>query len=275
MAQRRARERARRGLATMPVADRDIRRLKTRARRHKVPLLRSVRAAGPDARRVLCARAASRSPPGSGLFTREGYLQVFKAKGENLAKELSKEETWVLGRCRRARAASGRGEGLGRRARALRAGLREAVDGAACRYPPRAFERPCGDPRAGEGPFGARLVAAEAPARRGGEGAHARGPADAAKDQGKKELEKKFKDRYGGLLEGQIGAKLPVARPEEAVEVRFAPLRNLVAQRGPAGPAPIDAVMQSMREFYTQLRAARNRCAAARSARRSPLRAPR
>ena len=40
------------------------------------------------------------------------------------------------------------------------------------------------------------------------------------------------------------------------MENRFAPLRNLVAQQGQAGAAPIDAVMQSMSEFYTQLRAA-------------------
>jgi type VI secretion system protein ImpL len=32
-----------------------------------------------------------------GLFTRDGYLKLFRAKAEKLATELSKEESWVLG----------------------------------------------------------------------------------------------------------------------------------------------------------------------------------
>ena len=64
-------------------------------------------------------------------------------------------------------------------------------------------------------------------------------------------------NRYGNLFaQAGAGAKLSQPRPEDAVDVRFAPLRNLVAQQGQAGAAPIDGVMQSMSEFYTQLRAA-------------------
>jgi type VI secretion system protein ImpL len=64
-------------------------------------------------------------------------------------------------------------------------------------------------------------------------------------------------NRYGSLFAGAgAGAKLSQSRPEDAVDVRFAPLRTLVAQQGQAGAAPIDGVMQSMSEYYTQLRAA-------------------
>jgi type VI secretion system protein ImpL len=62
--------------------------------------------------------------------------------------------------------------------------------------------------------------------------------------------------RYGRLFAGAAQPAAKAVRPEDAVEARFAPLRNLAGAQGAAGGAPIDSVLQSMSEFYTQLRAA-------------------
>src|SRR5262249_23040114 len=81
---------------------------------------------------------------------------------------------------------------------------------------------------------------------------------DAAKQKAGKEAEEALKsNRYGNLFaQAGGGAKLSQARPEDAVDPRFAPLRNLVRQQGQAAAVPIDGVMQPLREYSTQLRAA-------------------
>jgi type VI secretion system protein ImpL len=249
---------ARRGLAAMPVADRVYARLKNELSADTgLAPFRISEAAGPNAAGVLTRASGQPLTAGiEGLFTREGYLKVFKAKGEGRARELSKEETWVLGDAdRRAQQVDPAKVWLDVRERyaqdyekqwtallsdvrvARSTGLAQTIEQVRILS-------------ADSSPLKRLLVAAAKELTLAD-------VVDAAQDQAKKEAEKKLKQSpYGSLFGGTIGAKLPVARPEEAVESKFAALRNLVAQQGPAGPAPIDAVMQSMSEFHAQLKAA-------------------
>ena len=90
---------ARRGLASMPVADRVYARLRNELSADaSVPPFRVSEAAGPNAAQVLTRASGQPLTAGiEGLFTRDGYLKLFRAKAEKLATELSKEESWVLG----------------------------------------------------------------------------------------------------------------------------------------------------------------------------------
>ncbi|MFL6571277.1 MAG: type VI secretion system membrane subunit TssM [Burkholderiales bacterium] len=247
---------ARRGLASMPVADRVYARLKNElAADASVPPFRVSEAAGPNAAQVLTRASGQPLTAGiEGLFTRDGYLKLFRAKAEKLAAELSKEESWVLGdsgaraqkvdpakvfadvRERYAQDYEKQWSGLLADVRVARSsGLAQTIEQAKILSAP-------------DSPL-KRLVAAAA------KELSLATTEDAAKQKAGKEAEEAVKsNRYGSLF--SQGAKLAAPRPEDAVDLRFAPLRNLVAQQGPAGPAPIDGVMQSMSEFYTQLRAA-------------------
>ena len=247
---------ARRGLASMPVADRVYARLKNElAADASVLPFRVSEAAGPNAAQVLTRASGQPLTAGiEGLFTRDGYLKLFRAKAEKLAAELSKEESWVLGdsgaraqkvdpakvfadvRERYAQDYEKQWSALLSDVRVARSsGLAQTIEQAKILSAP-------------DSPL-KRLVVAAA------KELSLATTEDAAKQKVGKEAEEAVKsNRYGSLF--TQGAKVSAPRPEDAVDVRFAPLRNLVAQQGPAGPAPIDAVMQSMSEFYTQLRAA-------------------
>ncbi len=250
---------ARRRLAAMPLADRVYARLKSELSADaSVPAFRLSEAAGPDAAQVFTRASGQPLTAGiEGLFTREGYLKLFREKGERRAAELSKEESWVLGDAD----AGARGIDPGKVAFDVRSrylqdyekqwlalfsdirlipstGLAQTIEQAKVLSAP-------------DSPL-KRLVAAAA-----NELSFAN-----LQDAAKAQLEKKAGEGlkaspYGRLFAGAgaPGASRPQS-PEEALENRFAPLRNLVAQKGAAGPAPIDAVMQSMSEFYAQLRAA-------------------
>jgi type VI secretion system protein ImpL len=248
---------ARKRLASMPLADRVYARLKNELSGDtSIPPFRISEAAGPNAAQVLTRASGQPLTAGiEGLFTREGYLKLFKGKGENLTKELSKEESWVLGdadaRAQKIDAARVWVEVRERYAQDYEkqwvallsdirlvpsTGLAQTIEQAKILSAP-------------DSPLKKLLVAAAKELTLANVG-------DAAKDQAAKEAEKGLSQSpYGRLFSGPA-AKLSAPRPEDAVENRFAALRNLVAQQGPAGPAPIDAVMQSMSEFYTQLRAA-------------------
>jgi type VI secretion system protein ImpL len=247
---------ARRGLASMPVADRVYARLKNELSADaSVPPFRVSEAAGPNAAQVLTRASGQPLTAGiEGLFTREGYLKLFRAKAEKLATELSKEESWVLGdsgaRAQKVDPAKVFADVRERYAQdyekqwsallsdirlARSSGLAQTIEQAKILSAP-------------DSPL-KRLVAAAA------KELSLASTEDAAKQQAGKEAENALKsNRYGSLF--SQGAKLAAPRPEDAVDVRFAPLRTLVAQQGQAGAAPIDGVMQSMSEYYTQLRAA-------------------
>jgi type VI secretion system protein ImpL len=247
---------ARRGLASMPVADRVYARLKNELSADaSVPPFRVSEAAGPSAAQVLTRASGQPLTAGiEGLFTRDGYLKLFRAKAEKLATELSKEESWVLGdsgaraqkvdpakvfadvRERYAQDYEKQWSALLSDIRVARSsGLAQTIEQAKILSAP-------------DSPL-KRLVAAAA------KELSLATTEDAAKQKAGKEAEEAVKsNRYGSLF--TQGAKVAAPRPEDAVDVRFAPLRNLVAQQGQAGAAPIDGVMQSMSEFYTQLRAA-------------------
>jgi len=248
---------ARRGLASMPVADRVYARLKNELSADaSVPPFRVSEAAGPNAAQVLTRASGQPLTAGiEGLFTRDGYLKLFRARAEKLATELSKEESWVLGdsgaRAQKVDAAKVFAEVRERYAQdyekqwtallsdirvARSSGLAQTIEQAKILSAP-------------DSPL-KRLVAAAA------KELSLATAEDAAKEQAGKAAEKALStNRYGSLFAG-AGTKLSASRPEDAVDARFAQLRNLVAQQGQAGAAPIDAVMQSMSEFYTQLRAA-------------------
>src|SRR5262245_54280529 len=251
---------ARRGLASMPVADRVYARLRNElAADASVPPFRVSEAAGPNAAQVLTRASGQPLTAGiEGLFTRDGYLKLFRAKAEKLATELSKEESWVLGdsgasaqkvdpakvfadvRERYAQDYEKQWSALLSDIRLARSGgLSQTIEQAKILAAP-------------DSPLKRLVVAAS-------KELSLATTEDAAKQKAGKEAEEALKsNRYGSLFAQSTGAgaKLSQARPEDAVDVRFAPLRNLVAQQGQAGAAPIDAVMQSMSEYYTQLRAA-------------------
>ena len=247
---------ARRGLASMPVADRVYARLKNElAADASVPPFRVSEAAGPNAAQVLTRASGQPLTAGiEGLFTRDGYLKLFRAKAEKLAAELSKEESWVLGD-------SG--------ARAQKVDPAKVFADVRERYAQdyeKQWSALLSDIRVGRSSGLAQTIeqakilsAPDSPLKRlvvaAAKELSLATTEDAAKQKAGKEAEEAVKsNRYGSLF--TQGAKVAAPRPEDAVDLRFAPLRNLVAQQGPAGPAPIDAVMQSMSEFYTQLRAA-------------------
>jgi type VI secretion system protein ImpL len=250
---------ARRGLASMPVADRVYARLKNELSADaSVPPFRVSEAAGPNAAQVLTRASGQPLTAGiEGLFTRDGYVKLFRAKAEKLATELSKEESWVLGdsgaraqkvdpakvfadvRERYAQDYEKQWSALLSDVRLARSsGLAQTIEQAKVLSAP-------------DSPLKRLVVAA---AKELSLATHE----DAAKaEAGKAAKEALSTNRYGSLFAGSAaGAKVSAARPEDAVDVRFAPLRNLVAQQGQAGAAPIDGVMQSMSEFYTQMRAA-------------------
>jgi type VI secretion system protein ImpL len=247
---------ARRGLASMPVADRVYARLKNELSADaSVPPFRVSEAAGPNAAQVLTRASGQPLTAGiEGLFTREGYLKLFRAKAEKLATELSKEESWVLGD-------SG--------ARAQKVDSAKVFADVRERYAQdyeKQWSALLSDVRVGRSSGLAQTIeqakilsAPDSPLKRlvvaAAKELSLATTEDAAKQKAGKEAEEAVKsNRYGSLF--TQGAKVAAPRPEDAVDLRFAPLRNLVAQQGPAGPAPIDGVMQSMSEFYTQLRAA-------------------
>jgi type VI secretion system protein ImpL len=253
---------ARRRLAAMPLGDRVYARLKNELSADtSIAPFRISEAAGPNAAQALTRASGLPLTAGiEGLFTREGYLKLFRARGEKLAAELSKEESWVLGdadaRAQKADPAKVFVEVRERYAQDYEkqwmallsdvrvspsTGLAQTIEQAKVLSAP-------------DSPLKRFVVAAAKELTLAN-------VEDAAKEQAAKTAGKVAEQavsslRYGSLFASGAGAKLSAARPEDAVEARFAPLRNLVAQQGPAGPAPIDAVMQSMSEFYTQLRAA-------------------
>jgi type VI secretion system protein ImpL len=252
---------ARRGLASMPVADRVYARLKNELSADaSIAPFRVSEAAGPSAAQVLTRASGQPLTAGiEGLFTREGYLKLFRAKAEKLATELSKEESWVLGdsgaRAQKVDAAKVFADVRERYLQdyekqwlalfsdirvARSSGLAQTIEQAKVLSAP-------------DSPLKRLLVAAarELTFATAEDAAKAEGT-KAAKGAAEQALSSM---RYGSLFAG-AGAKVSSVRPEDAVEARFAPLRNLVAQQGQAGAAPIDAVMQSMSEFYSQLRAA-------------------
>jgi type VI secretion system protein ImpL len=243
----------------MPVADRVYARLKNELSADaSVPPFRVSEAAGPNAAQVLTRASGQPLTAGiEGLFTRDGYVKLFRAKAEKLATELSKEESWVLGdsgaraqkvdpakvfadvRERYAQDYEKQWSALLSDVRLARSsGLAQTIEQAKVLSAP-------------DSPLKRLVVAA---AKELSLATHE----DAAKaEAGKAAKEALSTNRYGSLFAGSAaGAKVSAARPEDAVDVRFAPLRNLVAQQGQAGAAPIDGVMQSMSEFYTQMRAA-------------------
>ncbi len=247
---------ARRGLASMPVADRVYARLKNELSADaSVPPFRVSEAAGPNAAQVLTRASGQPLTAGiEGLFTRDGYLKLFRAKAEKLATELSKEESWVLGD-------SG--------ARAQQVDSAKVFAQVRERYAQdyeKQWSALLSDIRVGRSSGLAQTIeqakilsAPDSPLKRlvvaAARELSLATTEDAAKQKAGKEAEEAVKsNRYGSLF--SQGAKVAAPRPEDAVDVRFAPLRNLVAQQGQAGAAPIDGVMQSMSEFYTQLRAA-------------------
>jgi type VI secretion system protein ImpL len=254
---------ARRRLAAMPLAERVYARLKSELSADgSVPPFRVSEAAGPNASQVLTRASGEPLTAGiEGLFTREGYLKLFRAKGEKLAAELSKEEAWVLGeadaRAQRADAARVFAEVRERYAQdyekqwvallsdirvARSASLAQTIEHAKILSAPDSPLKRLIGAAAKE----LSLSTAEDAAR-----------AEAAKAAGRAAEQAAGSMRYGQLFAGSAKAPARLAsRPEDAVENRFAPLRGLVAQQGQAGAAPIDLVLQSMSEFYTQLRAA-------------------
>ena len=254
---------ARRKLASMPIADRVYARLKNELSADTgIAPFRVSEAAGPNAAQVLTRASGQPLTAGiEGLFTREGYLKLFRTRGEKLAAELSKEESWVLGDAdASAQKADPAKVFLAVRERyaqdyekqwmALLAdvrvspstGLAQTIEQAKVLSAP-------------DSPL-KRFVAAAARELTLSTAEDA-AKAQAAQAAGKAADQKVGSLRYGSLFAGgQASARLAAVRPEDGVETRFAPLRNLVAQQGQAGAAPIDAVMHSMSEFYTQLRAA-------------------
>jgi type VI secretion system protein ImpL len=255
---------ARRRLAAMPLSDRVYARLKSElAADSSIPPFRISEAAGPDAAQVFTRASGQPLTAGiEGLFTREGYLRLFREKGEQRAGELSKEESWVLGDAdARAQTADAAKLFLDVRERYMQdyekqwlalfsdirlvpsTGLSQTIEHAKILAAPDSPLKRLVVAAARELSFSNLEDAAKAQAGKAAAGAAGRALSASP---------------YGRLFAGagaQPGGKLP--SPEDAVEHRFAPLRNLVAQKGgAAGAAPIDAVMQSMSEFYTQLRAA-------------------
>ena len=252
---------ARRGLASMPVADRVYARLKNELSADaSVPPFRISEAAGPNAAQVLTRASGQPLTAGiEGLFTRDGYLKLFRAKAQKLAAELSKEESWVLGdsgaRAQQVDPAKVFADVRERYAQdyekqwsALLSDVRLARSGGLAQTIEQAKVLSAPD-----SPLKRLVVAAS-------KELSLATTEDAAKQKAGKEAEEAVKsNRYGSLFAqggAAAGVKLSQSRPEDAVDVRFAPLRNLVAQQGQAGAAPIDGVMQSLSEYYTQLRAA-------------------
>jgi type VI secretion system protein ImpL len=250
---------SRKRLATMPLADRVYARLKTElASDTSIPPFRVSEAAGPSGAQVLARGSGQPLTAGiEGLFTREGYLKLFRAKGEALAKEFSKEEAWVLGesaggarsadpdkvfaevRQRYAQDYEKQWMTLLTDLRVARStGLAQTIEHAKLLSAP-------------DSPL-KRLVlaAAKEVTLATPEDKMAAAAAGAAAQQALK--------RYGRLFgdTAKPGTLASFSRPEDGVDNRFAQLRSLVAQQGQAGAAPIDSVMQSLSEFYTQLRAA-------------------
>jgi type VI secretion system protein ImpL len=247
---------SRRKLASLPVADRVYARLKMELSGDAtVAPWRPSEHAGPNAAQVLTR--GSGQPLGAGidgLFTKEGYNKLFKQKGEALAKELSKEESWVLGDAdARAQKADAAKVWLAVRERYAQDYARqwEALLGDIRVLPssslPHTIEQ-------------AKLLSApDSPLKRLLQSAAKElsltSLEDAAKQQAAKEAEKKLgASTYGKLFQGQ-GAKLAGPIPEDAVDGRFAPLRNFVLPN-PAGVAPIDSAMQSLNEILLQLKLA-------------------
>ena len=256
---------ARRVLGSMPLSDRVYARLKSALSADaSIPPFRISEAAGPNAAQVLTRASGQPLTAGiEGLFTKEGYLKLFRAKGEKLAKELSTEEAWVLGgadpgaqnveaaklfldvRERYMQDYEKQWLELLSDIRLVRSsGLSQTIEHAKILSAPDSPLKRLVASAAKELSFANLEDAAKAQAEKA---------AKSTVDQALSSL------RYGKLFAGpgaQADGKPSSARPEDGVEARFAPLRNLVAQQGQAGAAPIDAVMQSMSEFYTQLRAA-------------------
>jgi type VI secretion system protein ImpL len=247
----------------MPLAERVYARLKSElSAEGSVAPFRVSEAAGPNASQVLTRASGEPLTAGiEGLFTREGYLKLFRAKGEKLAAELSKEEAWVLGeadaRAQRADAARVFAEVRERYAQdyekqwaALFADIRVARSASLAQTIEHAKILSAPD-----SPLKRLISAAAKELSLSTAEDAARG--EAAKAAGKAAEQAAGSMRYGQLFAGSAKAPAKLAsRPEDAVESRFAPLRGLVAQQGQAGAAPIDLVLQSMSEFYTQLRAA-------------------
>src|ERR1051325_3865147 len=204
---------ARKGLASMPVADRVYARLKNELSADaSVPPFRVSEAAGPSAAQVLTRARGQKVDP----------AKVFADVRERYAQDYEKQWSALLSDIRLARSS----------------GLAQTIEQAKVLSAP-------------DSPLKRLVIAAS-------KELSLASTEDAAKQKAGKEAEEALKsNRYGNLFaQAGGGAKLSQSRPEDAVDVRFAPLRNLVAQQGQAGAAPIDGVMQSMSEYYTQLRAA-------------------
>ena len=247
---------SRKKLASMPIADRVYARLKMELSGDtSVAPWRASEHGGLNAAQVLTRGSGQPLSAGiDGLFTKEGYNKLFKAKGEALAKELSKEESWVLGDV----------DARAQKADAAKVWLavreRYAQDYA------RQWESLLGDIRVLPSSSIAQtldqakvLAAPDSPLKKLLQSAARElsltSIEDAAKQQAAKEAEKKLgASTYGKLFQGQ-GPKLAGPIPEDAVDSRFAPLRNFVLPN-PAGVAPIDSLMQSLAQFVSELRAA-------------------
>jgi type VI secretion system protein ImpL len=247
---------SRRKLAAMPVAERVYARLKMELSADtSVAPWRPSEHAGLNAAQVLTRGSGQPLNAGiDGLFTREGYNKLFKPKGEALAKELSKEESWVLGD------AEPRAQSTDAAKLWLAVRERYAHDYA------KQWEALLGDVRVLPSSSIAHtldqaklLAAPDSPLKKLLQAAAKElsltSVEDAAKQQAAKEAEKKLgASPYGKLFQGQA-PKLAGPIPEDAVDGRFAPLRNFVLPN-PAGVAPIDSLMQSLNQFVAELRAA-------------------
>ncbi len=249
-------------LASASLPDRIYERLKQEAESAELTPFRLSDEAGPAAAQVF-VRASGKPLTGGvpGLFTASGYSKTFRPAAEKITQRLLEEESWVLGT---------------KFAGSSRAPVRQTFEEVRRRYLAdyiRTWDEFLGDVRLAPssslsqtvqlakvlgGPDSPlkRLTVAAAKQTVLGDGAD--GSAKAAVAKAATDTVVDTTKRMLGRVLGDSASKIEIAsqaRPEAMVDDHFRSLRTF-AIAGAGGNAPIDTLIASINEYYTQLVAA-------------------
>jgi type VI secretion system protein ImpL len=253
----------RRQLAASSLPDRIYSRIKLLGTGAEIAPFRLSEAAGPSAVQVLVrASGEPLSAPFSGLYTRAGYQNAFKAQAAKIALQMSGEERWVLGEMAGAAAPNPLRlfdevkrrylEDYARQWAALlddirlkpSLGLADTI----------LYARVLGAP---DSPL-RKLVLAVSKETSLASDKGVAGQAEAALSGAANTAATEAAQRLASRLLGGATPALapPAAAPELRVEQQFEPFRRLAG--GGAAGAPIDALVARLGDFYQELSALEN-----------------
>ena len=254
---------ARAKLATLTTAQRVYLQLRARLEGIDLPEFNILDVSGPQAANVLSRRSKlplNRGIPG--LFTYQGYWDVFDKQVNKAVAEMSDDESWVMGLPSKTAKTELDEAAQGKLAREVRmAYLRDYADtwdqylGDVQLIPSDSLQSSIQRLRVLSAPDSPlllflRAVVKETTLLRSEYGADNRSMLDRAKRRitnTKNEIERVV----GPVMSGNPGEQ----KLERIVDDRFAPLRQLVGTPGSPGQAPIEATLKMLDEYYGTLMA--------------------